>query len=232
MRTSEIRQSVDNFGIARTACDLALRAINRLVFFKILRGVVIEKADPRFLVCDDRYRFSRLEERTLRKFAASQDYELSDGFLRDAFARGDECYGFLDDVVLAAYGWYTRRPTSLDRPELVLHFSDRYIYMYKGFTHSAHRGQRLHAIGMTKALAIFLARGYRGLISYVEATNFSSRRSCYRMGYADFGTVAILGLGARGLVRGSAGCRPYDFRVEWSQPAGQTSSLPSAGTVA
>src|SRR6266851_376340 len=116
MRTSEIRQSVDNFGIARTACDLALRAINRLVFFKILRGVVIEKADPRFLVCDDRYRFSRLEERTLRKFAASQDYELSDGFLRDAFARGDECYGFLDDVVLAAYGWYTRRPTSLDRP--------------------------------------------------------------------------------------------------------------------
>jgi hypothetical protein len=230
MRTSEIRQSVDNFGIARTACDLALRAINRLVLFKILRGVVIEKVDPRFLVCDDRYRFTGLEEQTLRKFAAGPDYELSDEFLREAFARGDECYGFLDGEVLAAYGWYTRRPTALDRPELVLHFSDRYVYMYKGFTHPAHRGQRLHAVGMTKSLAVFLARGYRGLISCVEATNFSSLRSCYRMGYADFGT--ILGLGARGLVRGSAGCRPYGFRVEWSRPAGQTSSLPSAGTVA
>ncbi len=230
MRTSEIRQSVVNFGIARTAFDLALRAINRLVFFKLLRGVVIEKVDPRFLVCDERYRFSRLEEQTLRKFAASQEYELSDGFLREAFARGDECYGFLAGEVLAAYGWYTRRPTCLDKPELVLRFSDHYIYMYKGFTHPAHRGQRLHAIGMTKALEIFLARGYRGFVSYVEATNFSSLRSCYRMGYADFGTVAILRLGARGLAHGSAGCRPYDFRVDWSL-AGQASSLPSAGTV-
>jgi ribosomal protein S18 acetylase RimI-like enzyme len=219
MRTAEIRQSVENFGIARTACDLVLRAINRLLFFKILRGIVIESVNPRFLVCDDRYRFGRLEEPTLRKFAASQDYELSDEFLREAFTRGDECYGFLDGEELAAYGWYTRRPTSLDRPQLVLHFSDRYIYMYKGFTHPAYRGQRLHAIGMTKALAVFLARGYRGLVSYVEATNFSSLRSCYRMGYSDFGTVAILGRGARGLVRVSAGCRPYEFRVEWSLPA-------------
>src|SRR5712691_3161667 len=235
MRPSEIRHSIDTFGVTRTAFDLALRAINRVVLFRVLRGVVIERADQRFLQCDERYRFGRLEEPALRKFATRPEYELSDEFLREAFARGDECYGFLDDQVLAAYGWYARRPTPLDLPALTLHFSDQYIYMYKGFTHPAHRGQRLHATGMTKALALYLSHGYRGLVSCVEAANFGSLRSCYRMGYADFGTIAILGLGGRCLVCASAGCRPYDFRVEWSRSAladGQTSSLASPGTTA
>src|SRR5712691_4338384 len=208
MRSSEIRRSIDTFGVTRTAFDLALRAINRVVLFRVLRGVAIERADQRFLRCDERYRFGRLEEPALRKFATRPEYELSDEFLREAFARGDECYGF---------------------------FSDQYIYMYKGFTHPAHRGQRLHATGMTKALALYLSHGYRGLVSCVEATNFGSLRSCYRMGYADFGTIAILGLGGRCLVCASAGCRPSDFRVEWSRSAladGQTSSLASPGTTA
>ncbi len=223
MRVSDIRRSLETFGPVSTASDLALRAINRIVFFKILKGVVIEKVDPRFLAYDERYRFARLDERALRAFAVTPEYELSETFLREAFARGDECYGFLDGAILAAYGWYARGPTPLEKPGLVLRFSERYVYMYKGFTHPAHRGRRLHAIGMTRALAACQARGYLGIVSYVEATNFASLRSVYRMGYADFGAIALLGLGGRFLMHASAGCQPYDFRVE------QTRSVPGAG---
>jgi ribosomal protein S18 acetylase RimI-like enzyme len=234
MSRSEIRLSLSNFGVARTVCDLALRAVNRAVLLKILKGVVIEKVDPRFLACAERYRFARLDEAALRPFAGTQEHELSEEFLREAFARGDECYGFLEGRALAAYGWYAHRPTPLETPGLVLHFQDRYVYMYKGFTHPAHRGQRLHAAGMTKALSILLERGYRGLVSYVEATNFGSLKSVYRMGYADFGTIVVLGLGGRHVTRASAGCAPYGFRVERARPAPvslPTSPLPSPASM-
>jgi hypothetical protein len=235
MNRLEISLNLSNFGVARTACDLALRAVNRAVFLKILKGVVIERVDPRFLACAERYRFLRLDEPALRLFAGGKEHDLSEEFLRSAFSRGDECHGFLHGETLAAYGWYARRPTPLERPGLVLHFSDRYVYMYKGFTHPGHRGQRLHAVGMTRALALYLERGYRGLVSYVEATNYGSLKSVYRMGYTDFGTVTILGAGGRTVTRASAGCGPYGFRVEWTRPApgaGWTPSLSSPGPTA
>ena len=74
---------------------------------------------------------------------------------------------------------------------MTLHFSPEYVYMYKGFTHPNYRGQRLHAIGMNLALQEYLDRGYRGLVSYIESNNFSSLKSAYRVGYRDFGRVAV-----------------------------------------
>src|SRR5213594_2643078 len=88
-------------------------------------------------------------------------------FLDDALPKGDECYGFVHGGELAAYGWYARSATSAD-PGLVLHFAPGYVYIYKGFTHDLHRGKRLHAIGMTRALQHYRSRGLKGMVSYVE----------------------------------------------------------------
>lgn len=41
---------------------------------------------------------------------------------------------------------------------------------------------RLHGVGMSMALRHYLARGFKGLVSYVESTNFASLKSCSRMG--------------------------------------------------
>jgi L-amino acid N-acyltransferase YncA len=87
------------------------------------------------------------------------------------------------------------------------------VYMYKGFTDDNYRGQRLHAIGMTRALRYYLATGHRGIVSYVESTNFDSLKSCFRMGYEAFGTVYLLKLFGRWFSVSSPGCRRFGFRV-------------------
>src|SRR5205085_675505 len=119
------------------------------------------------------------------------EYEMTEPFLHDAFAKGDECYAILDGSTLAAYGWYSNTPTAIDVPGLVLDFDPAYIYMYKGFAHPHYRGQRLHSIAMTRALDAYLREGFRGFVSYVEWNNFASLKSCYRMGYRHFGNVYL-----------------------------------------
>ncbi len=123
-------------------------------------------------------------------------------------------YGILDGEILAAYGWYARTPTRIDPPDLVLHPGNEYVYMYKGYTHTGHRGRRLHAIGMTLALQEYLARGFKGLVSYVESNNFSSLNSVTRMGYEIFGTVYALEMFGIHLVHASAGWAAHGVRVE------------------
>lgn len=211
-----IRGRVAALGIADALHDLSLRAINRVVAFKILKGVTIDRVDPAFLECPEPYRPMFLDEARLREFSRDRANELPADFLDEALAKGDECYGFLAGGDLAAYGWYTRRPTRLDLPGLDLHFGPDYVYMYKGFTHPRHRGKRLHAIGMTRALQHYLASGYRGLVSYVESNNFASLKSCFRMGYAPFGSIYILQVQGLRLAHSTSGCRPYRFRVERS----------------
>lgn len=159
---------------------------------------------------------------------------MSETFLRQAFAKGDECYGFLDGSVLAAYGWYSTKPTDIDAPGMVLHFDDRYIYMYKGFTHVKYRGQRLHAIGMTQTLEAYLASGYKGILSYVEWNNFSSLKSCYRMGYSDFGNVYLTRLFGHYLTHSDRGSMNYGLHLGYASGGGlgETQVQTTPGTLA
>jgi len=221
-----IRSSVATVGVANTLHDVALRAANRVMLFKILKGVTIDRVDQAFLACPEPYRPMFLEEEALRQFSRDPANEIPLGFLEDALARGDQCYGFLAGDTLAAYGWYTTKPTPLDVPGLALSFSDQYVYMYKGFTHPLHRGRRLHAIGMTRALDSYLARGMKGLVSYVESNNFASLKSCFRMGYVEFGSIYVLKLFGLCLTHPTAGCRPYRFRVRKTRDTGSHLTAP------
>lgn len=105
---------------------------------------------------------------------------------------GDECYAICD---------------------LVLHFAEGYVYMYKGFTATRYRGQRLHAIGKTRALQHYVESGYRGMLSYVESTNFESIKSGARMGAQVFGSIYVLQLFGRNFTFSSPGCKAFDFRA-------------------
>jgi hypothetical protein len=225
MNTETFKANTKNVGLPKALADIAIRAANRVAFFKVIKGIRIDTVDPAFLDCDQKYRGTFLDERMLRHFADDPKNELRHDFLDEALAKGDECYGFLAGAALAAYGWYSSKPTDVDFLGLRLRFSDQYVYMYKGFTATDHRGQRLHAIGMTRALEVYLARGYRGIVSCVEWNNFASLKSCYRMGYHPFGNIAIAGRGKHYVLRHDNGCRDYGFRLEpmehsdaqWSQ---------------
>jgi hypothetical protein len=200
-------------GIGALLHLLCIRLINRLVPFKILRGEYVTTVDAGLIGYPPHYTPSFLAPRALHDFAADPATEMSRAFVDDALRNGDECYAICDGEKLAAYGWYSTRPTPIKPSDLVLHFAEGYVYMYKGFTEPRYRGQRLHGIGKTRALQHYLESGYRGMLSYVESTNFDSLKSNARMGAQVFGSIYVLQLFGRWFSFSSPGCKAFDFRV-------------------
>src|SRR5271169_1835858 len=94
----EIRHSYESFGLVRTVADISLRALNRVVMLRFMKGITIDSSGaPAPPVDDPRYKFGRIDEETLLHFARKPGYELTQSFLHEAFDRGDECYGFMCD---------------------------------------------------------------------------------------------------------------------------------------
>ncbi|MGH8736437.1 MAG: hypothetical protein ACREVC_03650 [Burkholderiales bacterium] len=210
-----IREDLRRYGFAAAAHDVGWRAVNKVVDLRVLRAMTVrlqDVPDPRFFDAQGlEARF--VDEDELARFAAAGTYELSTEFLREARARGDRCYALFDGEALAAYGWYSGLPSPIDE-HFLLHFDPRFVYMYKGYTATAYRGRRLHAVGMCRALRAFTEEGRKGLISWVYSNNFASLQSVARMGYRTFGNVYLLRAGAHSFAHATRGCGAYGFRVE------------------
>lgn len=204
--------SMQTHGLSDTVLDLVYRGVNHLTSLMVLKCIKIDVPDPGFLSNNNGYACQFLDPKRLMELSKNREYRLEEEFLGEAISKGDDCFAILDGDRLASYGWYSNKPTKIS-PELELRFDERYIYMYNGFTHPNYRGQRLHAIGMTMALNHYLNKGYKGIVSWVEANNFNSLRSCYRMGYRDFGEIYIVNLFHRRLILSGKGCRDYGFGV-------------------
>ena len=214
-----LRRKCERHGFWNTLYALVLKSINSVFVLRILRGVHVAVPEPSFLQCPDGYAADFLSTQRLRGYSQDPKSELSAGFLDHAFARGDQCYAIRDGETLAAYGWYSAGGTPVGLGDLVLTFHSSYAYMYKGFTDARYRGQRLHAIGMTRALQHYSRHGYAGLVSYVEADNFDSLKSCFRMGYSVFGSIYVVRLFGRHFAFSSPGCKRFDFRLRHAASA-------------
>jgi GNAT superfamily N-acetyltransferase len=210
---SRIRKTAGDFGWSAVLGSVARGAVNRVVFFRELKCVTIRDVDPTYLAIDPRFHHGFLDEPALRRFSGEPPYDLSAPFLDEALANGDECYAILDGDRLASFGWYSRVTTKVTH-QIVFQFDRRHVYMYKGYTDPAYRGRRLHAIGMTWALQRFRERGADGLISYVDASNFDSLRSCYRMGYRDIGHMYYMHAAGRSWMHTDAACRRFGASLE------------------
>jgi hypothetical protein len=207
-----VQQDVKTIGLANSFKEYMFRAANRFLILNILRGMSIEKVDPSFLELNEKYEGRFLTCAELMEYCQRPDYELPEESVNKALAKGDECYAILDGKSLASYGWYTNDKTIVS-DELDLTFKKDYIYMYNGYTHKSYRGQRLHAIGMTRALDHYLKAGKKGIVSYVEERNRRSLQSVYRMGYVDFGKIYIVKIFGEYFIRHSGGCAAFGFRI-------------------
>jgi hypothetical protein len=201
-----------NHGYGAAVYDLGVRFTNRFVTYRCLQCVVIETPDLKYTNLPAPFRYERLRAADLVEYSALPQYELDSEFLREAAAKGDECLAIFHDDVLASYGWYSAKATRVN-PELELDFDRAYRYMYKGLTLDSFRGHRLHAVGMTLALASYRSEGCKGLLSYVEAQNFDSLKSCYRMGYRACGHIRFVKVGTRYTIRPSVDCENYRLRL-------------------
>jgi hypothetical protein len=97
--------------------------------------------------------------------------------------------------------------------------------MYKGYTLPEYRGNRLHAVGMARALIASVSDlttregAIRGMISYVDSHNFASLTSCERLGYTVVGTMYVLGLTQRPLIWATGRCADYGLRLSVTDEA-------------
>jgi hypothetical protein len=214
MNLTHYRESAQKHGVPSALFELACHAARRTARVTVWNAVVVtmDTLDKAFLHDKDR-RGRFLSPRELYAFAKDPEYELSEDFLGRALSRRDRCFGFVENGALASYGWYAAGPTEA-ADGLVLRFDPAYAYMYKGFTHPDFRGHRLHALGMASALEALTREGKKGLVSYVEASNLASMKSCARMGYRTFGHVILMKTRRGVLTYPTPGCRAYGFGVE------------------
>jgi hypothetical protein len=210
--SAEFRSQASAFGFWSALRALLLRAIQRVIDFKVLRAMSISVVAPAFLELPAGMSGDFLDRETLRRMSADPQYDVTPQFLDEALPKGDECYAIVDGDQPAAYGWYAHSPT-LMTDGMRVYFDPAYIYMYKGLTLDAYRGRRLHAIGMTRALAAYKARGFKGLVSYIESDNLTSIKSAHRMGYVDFGRVFIVSVLGRYVTFRTPGCAALGFGV-------------------
>jgi hypothetical protein len=203
------------FGYGAVSHALKYSLINKFTFYKELQGltVTMETLDPRYLEIDEKYTCRFLTKEELHAYARDEANQITTQFLDETLPKGDFCYAILEGDVLASYGWYSDKPTHISS-DLKLVFDPSWIYMYKGYTLPAYRGQRLHAIGMARSLQAFTEKGYKGIISYVETNNFPSLRSCDRMGYKNFGRIKIIKKGGGYQITPESACAAYNFSVE------------------
>jgi hypothetical protein len=200
----------------------ALRPLRRIgvhLQIQIIRCFYADRVVPTLAQCPPQYVARFVPPASLRDFARDPDLDMTQEFVAEALAKGDECFGILDGPTLAAYSWYSSKPTRAIPQELFVHFDNRYIYMYKGFTRERYRGQRLHAIGKTLALQAYMARGLRGMVSLVEVRNSDSLRSAKRIAARVVGSFFILGVFGHFLIYRTRGCRRFGVRIEREHPA-------------
>ena len=198
-------------GTRRTLHGLAMRVIKRLAPYQAMYGVHLALDQLTVAESDVAYETRFLEAHELLRFT-EQEPALEPDFTRDAIARGDRCYGVLDGDRLASFGWYSTRATVV-LDHLYLHFDPAFCYMYNGFTHPDYRGERLHGIGMARALRALTDEGCRGIVAVVDTDNVRSLRSCSRLGYRRFGVIRIMGRGEGAWIHASSGCAAYDVTL-------------------
>ena len=67
---------------------------------------------------------------------------------------------------------------------------------------------------MAAGLVVCASEGKRGLLGYVDSSNYASLRSCRRLGYRTVGLIVMLKIGSQYVASATSGCRQYGFRVE------------------
>src|SRR6478736_3684486 len=96
------------YGAANTLLYAAYQLANSTVMLLIFRIMTLDPGDLDWSLIaaqDERWKFLGPDE--LWQFSEQDDsLELDAGFLAAAFARGDRCYGFVENGTLGAYTWY------------------------------------------------------------------------------------------------------------------------------
>src|SRR6185503_7510307 len=97
MNLATTRDVAKRFGVGAAVHDLAVRAMNQVTSFEILRAMILtpETLDPSFLADVDGVTWGFIDAEDLAWLVDPQKMDMDAPFVDDALARGDRCYGAL-----------------------------------------------------------------------------------------------------------------------------------------
>lgn len=226
MWIDNLRSDFEHLGVAKTVARAGYKLANRIGHLDLFRLMELnaERVHPDSVsaAACAHYdcRFASRDD--LATMPAQFGPVLTSEYVAAALSGGDECFAIFDGPRCAAFGWYSRRPTII-RDTLVLHFDPAWIYMYHGYTAPDHRGRKLHALGIGRAMQAYAERGVKGMISIAEQVNYRTHNSAYRMGFVDRGAIWRIGVGSLSRIGQSRSCDAYGVRVkEAAASAGRT----------
>ena len=207
-------KNIRTFGIILTIFNVVYLWLNKLIGLFIFYCIELTLPDlaPQYRQLKTSLKPTEIGFEFLEGYGNKAEYSLSDEFLRKAKEKQDRCYGFIENDKIVAHGWYSDKPTIVD-DGLELSFDHRHVYMYNGFTHPEYRGKRLHSIGMAYALQQLSDEDYKGLISIVDANNYRSLRSCWRMGYRKIGLIYCVSVFGKFISFSTGNVRQYKMNV-------------------
>jgi hypothetical protein len=212
------RGSVSKHGVGATLYHAAYRAANRITRVAVWDALVLtpDRVDESYLRAPSGILGRWVDAKDMAAYASVEESQLTEEGLVRSIARKDRCYGLFEGEELTSYGWYTSKPARLSEVSrsLTLRFDPSYVYLYDAFTLPRYRGRRLHGVGMASALDSMVRAGHRGVLSYVDSSNFASLKSCRRVGCDIFGRVTIVRVGAQFVSHCSPACDAYGFTID------------------
>lgn len=214
IKLDSIKKNIQHHGINNVLYQYSLKAINKIIFINVLTCIVISKTKQSSLEVDPKYDHGFLDKDKLLDFSKIEEHDLPHDFLESAISKGDECYAITEEENLASYGWYSNKDTLTNVHQLSFCFDSKYMYMYKGLTKKNYRGQKLHAVGMSWALNRYIEKGFSGIVSYVDSTNFDSLKSCWRMGYEKAGAIYVFRIFGKVFHFPSRSCKKFNIRLK------------------
>lgn len=191
--------------------DGFISAVSKLVYFRIY-GVYRIFSDT---AVDDESADDHIRNVNADELAdyQSDEYEMSQQFIRRALANGDRCFGFFADNKMVAYGWYASLPTFSPEGDKRTYFCDQYIYGYKEFTLEKFRGQGIQKKIKRYALHRVRQQGKKGVVLAIESQNFPSKKCTAALHGRVIGYRFVVRIFGRYYGLDTPGCKKVSYTV-------------------
>jgi hypothetical protein len=190
MNWDEFRHALTHMSPGEVAARYTLRGVQRVSGFNLFHGLCLTEKSARALpgISGVEYRF--VEPERLRQEAGIAGNGLQAGEVESRIDAGEECFGAFIGKVLVSQLWFSSDCAHL-KDKVFVHFDPAFAYSRWAFTRVEHRGKHLHALCKQKALEAYAARGRRGILSVVDAWNFSSLKAAAQAGCVRTGWMAM-----------------------------------------
>jgi hypothetical protein len=184
----------ERFGVKAAAWKTLDIVLHKVLRTHVHRVVWLELESVAKMAPLDGFTFRFLTADEVAEFAKDPSYYIHPSLVNGIHNGHEVCFAALAGDRLAAFGCYSLGFAPPDQASgACISFPNDVAYMSFGFTHPDFRGYRLHGLIMGLPLQELAKRGITKFVSLVSWTNWSSLKSCDRLGWLNLGNMITIG---------------------------------------